>query len=135
MKEKPLAFGVFKQKLMIGCASNIYLFPDHNLEDSDSQSFDIENNKLSKNEKEVQASRPNGKLVPVLNSSYIKDCKNVLFKERIFTDIDFKIGEKIVSAHKFLLVARCQFFYEMFTSIFLIKNWYHVGNRWNERSC
>jgi len=40
----------------------------------------------------------------------------MLFKERKYTDINFKIGEDIVPAHKCLLAARCSFFDKLFSS-------------------
>jgi len=55
--------------------------------------------------------------VKISDSSYVQDCKTGFFTERLFTDIDFKIGDEIVSAHKAMLASRCDFFYKMFTSI------------------
>ena len=122
VSEKIIALDVYQNELIFICSSSVYFFPLSKIDIIISflLNDNLEISASSNQETIVTKSKlkdPKTVTVKIQESSYLKDYKNVLFNERLFTDIEFKIGDEVVHAHKAVLVARCNFFYKMFTSI------------------
>lgn len=52
----------------------------------------------------------------------------VFCRDNQFCDVQFAIGDKVLSAHKIILASQCDFFYDMFTGDFKQSSFLTIDN-------